>query len=122
MNNPFNIVIDEASEGLIVVDPHGIIKCYNRMAKEIFGIIYNQGIGHSAGSIVENDIVIIADTMLGEDDGGLTLEDLKNIGVSSQKLKQGDAFVSIGIMGDNSCNGVIEYTSSRESKIGRAHV
>lgn len=117
MNNPFNIVIDEASEGLIVVDPHGIIKCYNRMAKEIFGIIYNQGIGHSAGSIVENDIVIIADTMLGEDDGGLTLEDLKNIGVSSQKLKQGDAFVSIGIMGDNSCNGVIEYTSSRESTL-----
>ncbi len=117
MKDSFNIIIDEASEGLIVVDPNGVIKCYNRMAKEIFGIIYNQGIGHSAGSIVENDIVIIADTMLGEDDGGLTLEDLKNIGVSSQKLKQGDAFVSIGIMGDKSYNGVIEYTSSRESTL-----
>jgi len=56
MDDVFNIMIDEVSEGLIVVDPHGIIKYYNKMAKEIFGIIYNQGMGHYAGSIIQNDI------------------------------------------------------------------
>ena len=68
MDDVFDIMIDEVSEGLIAVDPHGIIKYYNKMAKEIFGIIYNQGMGHDVGSIIENDIVKTADTRLGEDD------------------------------------------------------
>lgn len=89
MQDMFKTIIDEIGEGVIVTDPEGKINFYNKKAKEIFGIIFNQGMGHEVGRIEEGDLVIIADSGLGEDDGELLPEDLSIIGVDSSGLTNG---------------------------------
>ncbi|WZL74446.1 sigma 54-interacting transcriptional regulator [Clostridiaceae bacterium 35-E11] len=84
------------AEGFIFIDTQGIIQVYNNKAKEIFGIVSQEGIGHEAGKINAGDIVIIADNAIGKDDGGLMPEDLMCIGVDDQKIHREDAFIGIG--------------------------
>jgi len=88
---------DIISEGVIFIDNKGIIQVYNKKAKEIFGVIYNQGNGHPAGKISKEDIVIIADNALGKDDGGLKPSDLKVIGIQEDAIDYGDGFVAVGV-------------------------
>lgn len=87
---------DMMSEGFIFIDDKGKIQIYNNKAKEIFGIAYNYGISHSSGKIEKEDIVIIADSRLGRDDGNLTPESLSCIGVKDSNIQLGDAIIAIG--------------------------
>jgi len=112
----FRTIIDEIGEGIIVINSDGIIDYYNKKAKKIFGIIFNQGMGHDAGKIERGDMVIIADSSLGEDDGGLLPEDLSRIGVDGSKLVKGHPFIAIGIMGGRQNSGVVEYSGENENK------
>ncbi len=83
------------SEGFIFIDNEGIIKVYNKKAREIFGIDANPKKTHPAGKLEEGDIVIMATNSLGEDDGNLNPSYLKELGLKDKKLKQGDALISI---------------------------
>lgn len=105
-------LLDIVSEGLIFIDSEGFIKIYNKKAKEIFGIIYNQGDGHPSGKLVTGDIVIITDTHLGIDDGGLKPNDLKKIGIESNKISHGDTFVCIGTYNGSS----ISFKKNNQAK------
>ena len=87
---------DMMSDGFIFIDKDGIIQIYNNKAKEIFGIINNYGYSHPAGRVEKGDIVIIGDTCLGVDDGGLTPDHLKCIGIEDRNLGFRDAFIAIG--------------------------
>jgi len=87
---------DIMSEGLIFIDNKGKIQIYNKKAKEIFGISNNYGIGHSSGKIEKGDIVIIGDNCLGKDDGNLTPEALKCIGINDTSIQLGDALIAVG--------------------------
>ncbi len=91
---------DMMSEGFIFIDKDGKIQIYNKKAKEVFGVTYNQGKGHEAGRILKGDIVIIADNNLGRDDGGLTPENLKVIGIEDENIDIGDSIIAIGIYKD----------------------
>ncbi|MFZ5965957.1 MAG: sigma-54 interaction domain-containing protein [Bacillota bacterium] len=87
---------DMMSEGFIFIDNQGKIQIYNQKAKEIFGIVFNDGIGHEEGKIEKGDIVIIADNDLGKDDGGLNYDSLKVIGIHDDQIAQGHALLAIG--------------------------
>ncbi len=110
-------IIDMVNEGIIAIDCDGTIKSYNKEAKEIFGLTYNQGIGHPSGVIENGDIVIIGDNCFGEDDGGLEIEDLRLFGVGDSELKKGDAFVATGIVGSHIGSAVIEITKKHYGKL-----
>lgn len=87
---------DMMSEGFIFIDNTGTIQIYNNKAKEIFGINNEYGYSHSSGKIENGDIVIICDSCLGKDDGGLTPESLRCIGIKNANIKSGDAIVAVG--------------------------
>jgi len=87
---------DMMSEGFIFIDDKGKIQIFNNKAKEIFGIAYNNDISHNSGNIENGDIVIIADSRLGRDDGNLTPESLSCIGVEDKNIQFEDAVIAIG--------------------------
>ncbi|KAF5047365.1 Anaerobic nitric oxide reductase transcription regulator NorR [anaerobic digester metagenome] len=87
---------DMIHDGFIFIDTMGIIQIYNSKAKEIFGIDYKPEYSHSSGKIEKGDIVIIADSCIGKDDGGLSPESLKYIGIRNSNIKTGDAIVAVG--------------------------
>ncbi|KAB3535423.1 AAA domain-containing protein [Alkaliphilus pronyensis] len=107
---------DMMSEGFIFIDNLGKIQIYNNKAKEIFGIIYNQGIGHKAGVINKGDIVIVADNCLGKDDGGLTPNDLKVMGIDDRSIKHNDSIVGIGVFGEFNGKAKYKYHKPYEKK------
>lgn len=88
---------DMMSEGFIFIDNRGNIQIYNHKAKEIFGVIYNPGIGHEAGKIEFGDMVILADNSIGRDDGGLSPEDLSLIGLVDKNIEVGDSLIAVGV-------------------------
>ena len=106
---------NNTSEGLIYIDNKGIIELYNKKAKEIFGIIYNQGKGHKFGKINRGDIVIIGDNCIGKDDGNLTIKDLKMIGIDDKNIEENNSIIGVGIYGENG-KGVYKYSSKNEYK------
>ncbi|HEY8362504.1 MAG TPA: sigma 54-interacting transcriptional regulator [Tissierellaceae bacterium] len=87
---------DMMSEGFIVIDSQGKIQVYNQKAKEIFGISNTSGIKHKEGKLEPGDIVIIGDNSLGQDDGNLTGDSLKVIGIKNTNIKEGDSIIAIG--------------------------
>lgn len=89
------LIMENISEGIICVDRQKRINIINKRAKEIFGISYNQIIGHAAGQISPGDIVVIGDNSIGLDDGGMEQKDLKLIGVD-EAIPTGAPFVYIG--------------------------
>lgn len=113
----FKSIIDEIGEGIIVIDSEGIIEYYNRKAKEIFGIIFNHGMGHEEGRIEPGDTVIIADSALGTDDGGLRPEDLGCIGVNPSELRTGYPFITIGSFGSSPGSAILKYSENHNHRI-----
>lgn len=91
---------DMMSDGFIFIDNGGIIQIYNSKAKEIFGIEYEYDFSHGSGKIEKEDIVIIADTNIGRDDGGLKPEVLKYIGITDENIEIGDSVIAIGRYND----------------------
>ncbi|MDF2948349.1 MAG: sigma-54-dependent Fis family transcriptional regulator [Sedimentibacter sp.] len=91
---------DMMSDGFIFIDDDGIIQIYNSKAKEIFGIDYKYDYVHGSGKIENGDIVIIADTSIGVDDGGLKPEVLKYIGIADMNIENGDSIIAIGSYND----------------------
>ncbi|MEL7648750.1 MAG: sigma 54-interacting transcriptional regulator [Sedimentibacter sp.] len=92
---------DMMNDGFIFIDSRGIIQIYNSKAKEIFGIEYKPEYSHGSGKIEKGDIVIIADSCLGKDDGGLLPESLKCIGIRNGSIRCGDAVVAVGSYKDD---------------------
>ncbi len=101
VNLMFDDIYDMLNEGILSINSEGIIGRCNKKAKEIFGIINVDYVGHESGRVEEGDIVIIGDTSLGEDDGGLLNEDLKLIGIKDSDMKFGTPFIAIGKLGDS---------------------
>lgn len=95
-NNYTKQFTDMMSEGFIFIDNNGIIQIYNSKAKEIFGIEYEYDYSHGSGKIEKGDIVIIADSCIGKDDGGLSPETLKYIGVKCDDIHKNDAVIAVG--------------------------
>ena len=97
-------VLDDLSEGIIIVDTEGIIRIYNQKAREIFGILKSEAIGYENGVIKDGDYVFIVDNKLGKDDGNLNSKDLRKIGIYDNTIEQGDSILCFGIYGKKSFN------------------
>lgn len=95
-----DLVSDMVDEGLICVDGEGCVTLFNRKAKEITGILLNSCLAHPAGTVEPGDIVLIADNLLGADDGDLTAQDLLCLGIRDPDLQAGDALLAVGVYGN----------------------
>ncbi|MCC5910995.1 MAG: sigma 54-interacting transcriptional regulator [Clostridiaceae bacterium] len=100
---------DMMSEGFIFIDTFGKIQIYNNKAKEIFGILGHEGIGHDAGKIEDGDIVIISNNCFGRDDGNLQPEDLKCLGMHDENIHAGNSIIVVGVMNNAAIAPVYLY-------------
>lgn len=101
-----NQFVDKLEEGIIIINSMGMIDCYNRKAKEIFGIENDYPLSHKSGSIENGDIVIISNNEIGMDDGGLVQEDLKSLGLI-EDIEIGDGLLYIGRYGSSPLSKMI---------------
>ena len=69
-------VMDSSSHAMFTMDRQGIVTHINQQAKERFGLFNHSLYAHSAGRLEPGDLVILATTAMGADDGNLTPEDL----------------------------------------------
>jgi len=61
MGEALNEILDNISQGVIVIDTEGIITTYNKKAKEIFGIFESTKISHKSDKLKKDDLVFIVD-------------------------------------------------------------
>ena len=92
-------IADALEEGLVVIDQDEKIKVFNKSAKEITGIIYDNSLEHPSGRINKGDYVLIADINLGEDDGNLSYRGLELIGIRDKRIAKGTTILAIGRYG-----------------------
>ena len=89
-------LLDTSSHAVFTLNRRGIITHINQRAKQRFGLFNRSPHPHGAGRLEPGDVVILADTAIGADDGGLTPEDLACIGIQDKKLRVGDRIVAVG--------------------------
>ncbi|MBR0171552.1 MAG: sigma 54-interacting transcriptional regulator [Lachnospiraceae bacterium] len=94
--NLLQSVMDASSHAMLIMDACGKIEHLNQQAKRKFGLLIQSSISHDAGKLSEGDIVILADTSVGSDDGALVPEDLAHIGIPPKKIKSGDTLIAVG--------------------------
>lgn len=102
MDELLRFVTDISQDGIICVDREGIITLFNRKAMEIMGTAWVDPRTHPAGVIEPGDIVLIADNMIGEDDGGLTPQLLEVLNICEEGIRMGDALLAAGVYGNDS--------------------
>lgn len=90
-------ITDSLDDGVICVDAEGTITLFNRKARETVGGDIRDGRSHPAGTLEPGDIVLLADNMLGDDDGELVAGDLAVLGIHDPDLRPGDAFLAAGV-------------------------
>ncbi len=96
MGEALNEILDNISQGVIVIDTEGIITTYNKKAKEIFGIFESTKISHKSDKLKKDDLVFIVDNKVGEDDGELDYKSFEKIGIYDKNLKKGDSILAFG--------------------------
>lgn len=62
-------LMDSSSHAIFTLDRDGIITHINQQAKVRFGLYHNSQHPHPAGRLEPGDLVLIADTAIGADDG-----------------------------------------------------
>lgn len=90
-------LMDSSSHAIFTLDRDGIITHINQQAKVRFGLYHNSQHPHPAGRLEPGDLVLIADTAIGADDGALRPEDLARIGIREPRLRVNDRLVAAGV-------------------------
>lgn len=107
-------IMESSSQAMFVLDTEGNITHINQNAKKQFGLVNHCHAAHEAGRLAEGDIVVVADTFLGDDDGNLQPQELSAIGVRDKKIQKGDAVLAVGLYRVPGSCGVYKYLRSRD--------
>ena len=92
-------LLDSSSHAIFALDADGIVTHINRQAKENFGLFNHSQQSHPAGKLEPGDLVILATTIMGGDDGGLQQEDLSVLGIRDKRIQPGDMVAAVGVFG-----------------------
>lgn len=103
------LITDHLEDGIIFVDKDYKVKLFNQNAKRITGIIFDKYASHDAGKIEEGDIVILADSAIGEDDGYLSPKDLSLINIKDSDIRANDCILGVGVYGNAEILPVYKY-------------
>lgn len=93
-------ILDTSHHAIFTVDRRGIVTHINRQAKERFGLFNHSRHSHGAGRAQKGDILVLATSALGADDGNLTVADLAILGINDRKLRPGDLLIAVGVFSD----------------------
>ncbi|MEA5143657.1 MAG: sigma 54-interacting transcriptional regulator [Oscillibacter sp.] len=107
-------IMESSSQAMFILNTGGDITHINQNAKKQFGLVNHCHAAHEAGRLAEGDIVVVADTFLGDDDGNLQPQELSAIGVSDKKIQKGDAVLAVGLYRVPGSCGVYKYLRRRD--------
>lgn len=107
-------VMDSSSHAMFTMDRQGIVTHINQQAKERFGLFNHSLYAHSAGRLEPGDLVILATTAMGADDGNLTPEDLAVIGIRDPRLRPNDILAAVGVYKGPGVKPVYKYLRGGE--------
>ena len=107
-------VMDSSTHAIFILNQNGIIDHINEQAKTRFGLFNHSQYSHAAGKLEKDDIVILADTAIGADDGNLRPEDLNVLGIHDKKIHAGDACVAVARYDNPECSPVYKFYPGNE--------
>lgn len=90
-------LLNSSSHAIFSLDKDGIVTHINSKAKEQFGLYNHSRFSHPAGRLVPGDLVILATSSMGTDDGGLQQEDLAALGIQDKKIQPEDMLAAVGV-------------------------
>ena len=108
-------LMDSSSHAIFTLDRDGIITHINQQAKVRFGLYHNSQHPHPAGRLEPGDLVLIADTAIGADDGALRPEDLARIGIREPRLRVNDRLVAAGVFDMPSRRPVYKFLPDQDA-------
>lgn len=113
--NALERIMDGLKQGIVYVDKNKKIQLCNRRAKAITGIAFGSHDSHRSGQIAEGDVVILADNIVGEDDGDLGAEDLKLLNIK-EPVESGEMLVAVGVYKNKKIDPVFKHV--KEHSLG----
>ncbi len=108
-------LLNSSSHAIFALDRDGIVTHINRQAKEHFGLYNHSQQSHDAGKLVPGDLVVMATTAMGADDGGLQQEDLAVLGIRDKKIQPGDMLAAVGVFQDATVRPVYKFLRRRDA-------
>jgi len=108
-------LLDSSSRAIFALDRDGIVTHINRQAKEHFGLFNHSSGAHDAGRLEKGDLVIMATTAMGADDGGLQQEDLVRLGIRDKRLQPGDMLAAVGVFDGGDARPVYKFLRRRDA-------
>ena len=108
-------LLNSSSHAIFALDREGIVTHINRRAKEHFGLYNHSQQSHGAGRLEKGDLVILATTAMGADDGGLQQEDLEVLGIRDKKIQPGDMLAAVGVFDDPATRPVYKFLRRRDA-------
>ena len=112
-------VMDASSHAMFTMDRNGCVTHINRQAKERFGLFNHSSQSHPAGKLVTGDLVIMATSAMGVDDGNLTPSDLRKLNIDPHKVRSGDRIVAIGVYNEPAYKPVFKVLHRSEGGLLR---
>lgn len=109
-------VMDASSHAMFTMDRSGIVTNINQQAKEQFGLFNHSEESHAAGRLVTGDVVILISTYLGGDDGQLTVQDLRRVGIHEHRLHAGDKIIAVGVYADPAFKPIYKHMRQSEGE------
>lgn len=109
-------LLDTSSHAIFTLDREGIITHINQQAKNRFGLYNHSQHSHPAGRLEPGDLVLVADTEIGADDGELRPEDLERIGIREPRLRTGDRLVAVGAFDDLGQRPVYKFLPGQDAE------
>lgn len=110
-------VMDASTHAMFLTDAHGIVTHINTQAQERFGLAGQSSRSHKAGRLSTGDIVILADTAIGADDGELTPTDLAHLRIQERKLRSGDMVAAVGVYDDPNSDTVYKFIPGSDASV-----
>ena len=89
-------IMEASSQAMFTLDREGTITHINQQTKDYFGLFNHSQYSHGPGRLEPGDLVIIADTSIGSDDGNLAPADLERLNIRDRKLRAGDRIAAVG--------------------------
>ncbi len=110
-------IMDASSHAMFILDRDGIITNINQQAKRYFGLFSHSQDSHGPGQLEPGDIVAIADTSVGTDDGGLTPADLERLNIREKKLRPGSRLAAVGAFDTPGSRPVYKFYPKGDSRL-----
>ncbi len=112
-------LLNVLEEGILAINKEYKFEYINEKAKEILGIsLKGDNKFHEKGKLEKGDIVVIADNMLGCDDGNLSPEALNQyLNIPNEGLEKGDAIIAVGVYKNKSIQPKFRFWKGKESNL-----